>query len=194
MNEHLSFLCNWVSAPRRVAAITPSSRSLATLITRGVSLEDAPVIELGAGTGVFTRRLIERGIPQEKIALIESGENFARNLQQEFPATRVFCMDAARLGDIALFDGEDAGAVVSGLPLLSMPPLQVARIVRGAFARLRPGGAFYQFTYGPRCPIPQAILDRLGLRANYVGGTLANLPPAAVFRISCMSAHHQQAH
>jgi len=98
MNEQLSFLCNWVSAPRRVAAVAPSSKSLATLITKGISPDDAPVIELGAGTGVFTRQLIERGIPQEQLALVEFGSNFARGLREEFPATRVLCMDAARLG------------------------------------------------------------------------------------------------
>jgi hypothetical protein len=31
-----------------------------------------------------------------------------------------------------------------------------------------------------RCP----ILDRLGLRARRIGGTLCNLPPASVYRIS----------
>jgi len=184
MNEQLSFLRNWVSAPRRVAAIAPSGKALAALITSSVSPGDAPVIELGAGTGVFTRQLIERGVPEEQLALVEFGSSFARGLREAFPAARVLCMDAARLGDIALFGGEEAGAVVSGLPLLSMPPLQVARIVRAAFARLRPGGAFYQFTYGPRCPVPRAILERFGLQAHYIGGTLANLPPAAVFRIS----------
>lgn len=183
MNEQLSFLCNWVSAPRRVAAIAPSSQALAALITRGVSVHDAPVIELGAGTGVFTRQLIARGIPQEQLALVEFGSNFAHGLRAAFPATRVLCMDAARLGDIELFDGKEAGAVVSGLPLLSMPPLQVARILKAAFTHLRPGGAFYQFTYGPRCPVPRAILERFGLHARFVGGTLANLPPAAVFQI-----------
>lgn len=184
MNEQLSFLCNWISAPRRVAAIAPSGKALATLITRGISPKDAPVIELGAGTGVFTRQLIKNGIPQEQLALVEFGSNFARNLREQFPATKILCMDAARLGDVELFGGEQAGAVVSGLPLLSMPPLQVARILRSAFAHLRQDGAFYQFTYGPRCPVPRALLERFGLRAHYLGKALANVPPATVFRIS----------
>ena len=57
-------------------------------------------------------------------------------------------------------------------------------IVGGAFSLLRAGGAFYQFTYGPRCPVPRPILDRLGLEATRVGGTVRNLPPASVYRIS----------
>lgn len=46
-----------------------------------------------------------------------------------------------------------------------------------------PGGSFYQFTYGPRCPIPRALLDRLGLKATRIGRALLNAPPAAVYRI-----------
>jgi phospholipid N-methyltransferase len=75
--------------------------------------------------------------------------------------------------------------VVSGLPLLSMPPDQVAAIVQGVFERqLRAGGMFYQFTYGPRCPLPATLLDRLNLQARRVGSALLNLPPAAVYCIS----------
>lgn len=184
MNEQLSFLRSWVSAPRRVAAVAPSSRSLATLITREIGADDAPVLELGVGTGVFTQQLIARGIAQEQLTLIEFGADFARSLQAKFPSATVLCMDATRLADVELFGGNMAGAVVSGLPLLSMSPLQVARILKGAFTHLRQDGSFYQFTYGPRCPVPRATLDRFGLQARHAGRTLANLPPAAVYRIS----------
>ena len=64
-----------------------------------------------------------------------------------------------------------------------MPHTTVQAILIGAFACLRPDGAFYQFTYGPACPVPQAILQELGLQARRIGGTWANLPPAAVYRI-----------
>jgi phospholipid N-methyltransferase len=43
---------------------------------------------------------------------------------------------------------------------------------------------FYQFTYGPRCPLPPALLARLNLQARRVGSALLNLPPAAVYCIS----------
>jgi phosphatidylethanolamine/phosphatidyl-N-methylethanolamine N-methyltransferase len=66
-----------------------------------------------------------------------------------------------------------------------MPASQVAAIVQGVFERqLRSDGMFYQFTYGPRCPLPTALLKRLNLQAHRVGSALLNLPPAAVYRIS----------
>lgn len=132
---------------------------------------------------MFPRALLARGVAEENLALIEFGSAFAANLNADFPRARTLWMNAARLRDVELFDGMPAGAVISGLPLLSMAPRTVYSILEGAFAHLRANGAFYQFTYGPRCPVPRPLLDRLGLKATYLGGTFANVPPAAVYRI-----------
>jgi phospholipid N-methyltransferase len=107
-----------------------------------------------------------------------------RVLQFRFPNARVLWMDASQLGQHDLFPEAPVGAVISGLPLLSMSPRKVLSILTGAFSHVRPGGAFYQFTYGPRCPVPRPILDRLGLKATRIGGTVRNLPPASVYRIT----------
>ncbi|WP_240610051.1 class I SAM-dependent methyltransferase [Billgrantia endophytica] len=186
-NMHLAdtvgFFKAWLIDPRRVAAIVPSGRALASLITSEISARTGPVIELGPGTGVFTRALIERGVAQENLALIEYDATFAARLERRFERAHTVCMDAARLKKAELFEGMQAGAVISGLPLLSMPPRKVMAILDGVFARLRSDGALYQFTYGPNCPIPRALLDRLGLKALRIGHTFANVPPASVYRI-----------
>ncbi|MCV3207357.1 phospholipid methyltransferase [Mesorhizobium sp. YC-39] len=182
-SETLQFFRAWLSDPLRVAAVTPSGRALAALIVSEVSAETGPILELGPGTGVFTRALLARGVAEEKLALIEFGSEFAAKLNADFPRAKTLCMDAARLRSVELFDDTPAGAVISGLPLLSMPPRTVYSILEGAFAHLRTNGAFYQFTYGPRCPVSRPLLDRLGLKATYLGGTFANVPPAAVYRI-----------
>lgn len=181
--ETLSFFQAWLKNPLRVAAIAPSSRSLANLITSEISQDTGPVIELGPGTGAFTRALIARGVRQEDFALIEFGAEFAPALDFHYPRARTLRMDASRLRTVDLFDGRQAGAVVSGLPLLSIPPRKVIAILTGAFRKMRADGALYQFTYGPRCPVPHRLLDHFGLEATRIGGTLANLPPAAVYRI-----------
>lgn len=183
--DTLAFFRAWVSNPLQIAAIAPSSAALASLITSEISAESGPVLELGPGTGVFTRALLARGVRERDLTLIEHSANFAGLLRQRFPAARVHHMDAARLAAADhLFKDATVGGVVSGLPLLSMGTRRVMAIVAGAFDRLRPGGAFYQFTYGPNCPVPRRVLDRLGLKATRIGGTLCNVPPAAVYRIS----------
>jgi len=179
-----AFARDWAKYPDRVGAILPSSSALGRAITSEITPASAPVIELGAGTGVFTRALLEHGLREADLTLIETGDAFAQLLERRFPAARILRIDAAALPENRLFDSACAGAVVSGLPLLNMPPRKIVAIVSGAFAYLRPDGAFYQFTYGPRCPVPRRFLDRLGLRATCIAKVRFNVPPAAVYRIA----------
>lgn len=184
MLEHLAFLRSWVLDPWRVGAIAPSSQQLASLITAEITARHAPVIELGAGTGVFARRLVANGFPEDRLALVERDPRFADMLRERFPRATILEIDAADPAAMRPFGDVAAGAVISGLPLLWLPRRSVVRILRSAFARLRADGAFYQFTYGVRCPVPAAMLDRYGLRAQRIGNCLVNVPPASVYRIT----------
>lgn len=183
-HDLLSFFTAWMAAPGRVGAIAPSGAALAELITRDITADTGPVLELGPGTGAFTYQLLKRGVRQQDLTLIEYGSDFMRLLQLRFPGARVLWMDAARLASERLYDGASVGAVVSGLPLLNMSPRKVISIVSGAFSYMRPGAAFYQFTYGMRCPVRRPILDRLCLRATLVDRAIMNVPPAAVYRLT----------
>ncbi|MBR0687963.1 methyltransferase domain-containing protein [Bradyrhizobium manausense] len=180
--DFLQFFRSYISNPWQVSAIAPSGQSLARLMTQEIVPGRGPVIELGPGTGIFTKALIRRGVPERDLLLVEYGSDFVRLLQDRFPRARVLWMDARQLSQYERFKAP-ASAVVSGLPLLSMSPRKVIAILAGAFRHMQEGGTLYQFTYGPRCPVPRPILDRLGLKASLVGRTALNIPPASVYRI-----------
>ena len=182
--DALSFLLAWAAAPFRIGSVTPSSSSLAALMTRDIGPETGPVLELGPGTGPFTRALLARGVKEEDLTLIESGGDFAALLKRRFPGARIFEMDAVGLRHLPLFEGPVVGAAVSGLPFRLIPPRKTLAILEGVFANLRPDGALYQFTLGQRCPFDQPLLDRLDLEVSRVGRTLRNFPPATVYRIA----------
>jgi phospholipid N-methyltransferase len=182
--DRLLFISLWLRQPFRIAALSPSGQALAQLMTAAIKPEDGPVIELGAGTGVFTRALLARGVRERDLLLVEDNPEMADMLRRRFPAARVVTADAACLGDHYPFGDVRAGAVVSGLPLLSMPVHKVITILRAAFASLRDVGAFYQFTYGFGCPIQSGVLAHAGLSAERVGWVAANLPPATVYRFA----------
>jgi phospholipid N-methyltransferase len=177
------FARSWVSNPLQVGAISPSSRRLARLITSEITPASAPVLELGPGTGVFTRALLGRGLREDQLILVECDPRFARLLEREYPDAWVAHIDATRLRHINIVDGDPVGAVVSGLPLLSMSMRDRIEILKFAFRHLRPGGSYYQFTYGLRCPVPRPVLERMGLKAVRMGSTWLNAPPATVYRI-----------
>ena len=176
------FFRAWSRKPLRVASIVPSGRSLGRLITQELDGNCGPVIELGPGTGAFTRAIIARGVAEQNLVLVELGREFASMLSRRFPRATLIEEDAAELGSFGIRG--PVGAVVSGLPLLSMTTNQVEAIMSGAFKHLVSDGSFYQFTYGPRCPVPQKILRLLGLEAKLIGRALLNFPPASVYRIS----------
>lgn len=179
----LPFLRAWLSDPLRVAAIAPSGPALARAITAEITAASAPVIELGPGTGVFTKALLDAGVPADRLVAIEYGAEFAALLRRRFPEIRIVEGSAGALRGVELFGPGQAGAVISGLPILSMSPKLVLSILRTMFSELRPGGAMYQFTYGYRCPISDAIMARCGLKGTRISTVLVNAPPASVYRI-----------
>ena len=180
-----SYLRAWLSNPFKFGAVAPSGPALATLITSEITPESAPVIELGAGTGALTHAILDRGVPESELVLIEQRSDFADELKRRFPLASVHSVDAEQLDRLCyLFPERKAGAVISGLPFLTMPDTKVFNILASAFMLLRDDGAFYQFTYAPRCPISRSIMLRLGLRSQRMGGALLNIPPAGVYRIT----------
>jgi phospholipid N-methyltransferase len=183
MTDLLPFFRAWVTDPKMVSAISPSSPALARLITSEISAQSTPVLELGPGTGVFTRALLDRGVDERDLTLIEAGPEFSELLAMRFPRARILEMDACRLRRERLFGAGELAHAISGLPLLSMNPRKIMGILDGTFGYLREDGALYQFTYGPRCPIPAAILARLDLRATRIGTTVRNMPPSSVYKI-----------
>ncbi|MGH6882786.1 MAG: hypothetical protein ACREFM_17835, partial [Hypericibacter sp.] len=71
-SHHLTWLKIWIRNPMKLGAIVPSSRELALAMARLVPTDrKGPVVELGGGTGVITRGLIETGIAPEDLIVIE---------------------------------------------------------------------------------------------------------------------------
>lgn len=172
--------------PRRIGAVFPSGRPLARAMARaGVRFDsqgedDGYTVELGAGTGVVTRALLDAGIRPERLLVVELEPTLADFLRRRFPACRVIEGDARRLAD--LLPPEARGRVrqvVSSLPLRGMPAPVRDAIVDACFAVLPPDGPLIQYTYPPFSPLP---MQRLGLAGAKVERVFANLPPAAVWR------------
>jgi phosphatidylethanolamine/phosphatidyl-N-methylethanolamine N-methyltransferase len=179
--ETALFLTRWLKAPHRIGALAPSSRYLARAMARQVDLAPAaPVIELGGGTGSITRALLAAGLPPERLIVVERDEKLHQLLVERFPELRVLRGDAAHLVALLRPLGiKRVSAVVSSLPLLSMPKRLRHRIVEQSFALLGELGSLVQYTYGLASPLPA--------REFLVSGRVTarvwrNFPPASVWR------------
>ena len=183
--QHWLFFRQWVRAPLSTASVVPSSRFLAKKMISEVPKEAQQVIELGAGTGVFTQLLVARGAPLNHIMVVELNPAMAQALTSEFPAVHVINGDAVYLRAIVEqtpnFTLGQVDAVVSGLGFLNMPNSIVQSIVAAAFEVLAPGAPFVQFTYGPKSPIAVSIVRALQLKVRRASFTLRNFPPASVY-------------
>lgn len=179
----IAFVGRWLRHPRRTGAIIPSSRDLARVIAEGPERTDyTTVIELGAGTGIVTRALAERFGPQRVVAL-ELSPGLARQARKGNPGVKVVVGCATEIETILA--GYDCSrlAIVSCLPLLSMPALRRS-LLRTAADRMGVEGCFVQFTYAPWSPFPTQEYRELGLRAVRTGRAWRNVPPASVWRLT----------
>ncbi|HVU80406.1 MAG TPA: methyltransferase, partial [Rhodanobacteraceae bacterium] len=148
-----TFLRQWMRDPVKTASVTPSGRQLARLMVAQLVPGSSRVAELGAGTGVFTRALLDAGIAPSQLLVVEINPHLAEFLRERFPGVSISCADARHLDALAgehglLRDGK-LDAVISGLGMLSMSSQLRCDIMRAAFEALGDDGRFIQFTYGP---------------------------------------------
>jgi phospholipid N-methyltransferase len=180
-----TFLRQWLRDPVKMASVTPSGRQLARMMVDQLPGNSSRVVELGAGTGVFTRALLDAGIAPSQLLVVEINPDLAGFLRKRFPGVKVACADARHLDALAeehglVADGK-VDAVISGLGMLSMSSDLRCDILRAAFAALADDGRFIQFTYGPASPVRRREREALGLRVRRAGHALRNLPPANVY-------------
>lgn len=180
-----TFFRQWLKNPRAMASLAPSSRQLARRMVAQLPPGARRVIELGAGTGVFTRALLERGIAPDDLLVVELNTELAEWLRERFDRVRIVNGDARDLVELTRQSGFELGdgvdAVISGLGFLAMPrPIQQA-ILRAVFDVLGPDRPLIQFTYGPSSPLPRDLLAEMDLGVRRASMSWLNVPPATVY-------------
>ena len=180
VTDQIRFLKSLAERPRMTGAIAPSGPALARRMASHVNPdEDAPVIELGPGTGVVTKALIERGVKPSRIIAIEYSPDFCRLLAERFPGITVVRGDAYDLdGTLPKARTGTVAAVVSSLPLVARPLADRQALIKAGLARMAPGRPFIQFSYLVKGPV-EAIPGEFSAEAsNWIW---LNLPPARVW-------------
>ena len=178
LDDEVRFLRSWIEKPLHVGAVMPSSRLLARTMAQYVDVRsEGPVVELGPGTGAITNALIEHGVDQKRLVLVEYNPGFCALLRERYPQAKVVQGDAYKLRD-SLVLPTPAAAMVSGLPLVTKPMITRLRLIRDAFAALAPGAPFVQFTYSVVPPIPKSLP---GVSTEASERIWMNLPPARVW-------------
>ena len=180
LDDEVRFLRSWIEKPLHMGAVMPSSKLLARTMAQYVDVDSkGPVIELGPGTGAITNALIEQGVDQKRLVLVEYNPGFCALLRDRYPQAKVVQGDAYALrASLDKVLDAPASAVVSGLPLVTKPMLTRLKLIRDAFVALAPGAPFVQFTYSVAPPIPKSLP---GVSTEASERIWMNLPPARVW-------------
>ncbi len=174
------FFRRWMANPLQMGSIVPSSQSLCSRVVRHMHITPGQaVLELGAGTGVISRAMVNHGLPPEKLFVVEIVPEMATHLRQALPGANVIEGDARELADLIPqhWHGK-ISTVVCGIPLVLLPLAQQRRFI-DAIESVAPGVGFLHFSYCVTSPLPY---KKHALTAKREAWTPLNFPPASVWR------------
>lgn len=178
-HQNILFLNRFIKSPNTIGSIIPSSVFLARKMVREKELKNCrSVIEMGAGTGVFTRQLLETKPAHCKLYVFEKDPKLKELLLKKYPDLNMFG-EAAQVK--SLYEQgviEQPDLIVSGLPFAVFSKALRNKILSGIYEILPEGGKFITFQYSLN------LLKEL--RSLYSSVELdfepINIPPAFIYR------------
>jgi len=178
--QFITFLTEFIKHPKNIGAVSPSSKKLAKKIVEAICFKKAQcIVELGPGTGSFTKELMKRKAHTTKLILIENNTVFYNKLRQQYghePNVIIIYGSAENLGlYMKNLNIETIDYIVSGLPFTSLNPVVASRILQNVKECLEEG-EFITFQYSlVKKSFIQQFFDTITHEKVWI-----NLPPAYV--------------
>jgi phosphatidylethanolamine/phosphatidyl-N-methylethanolamine N-methyltransferase len=175
------FFRHWLRRPLGIGAILPSSDAVARAMASDVPFSrPGAVLELGGGTGVVTRGLIDAGCSPERLIVVEREPALADILRRRFAAARVIEGDACAIGALlAELSVTQLAAVVSSLPIKWFPLAKQRAVVESCLDLLGEDGMFLQLTNALVSPL---AMRSLGVDGTEVARVWSQFPPVQIWR------------
>jgi phosphatidylethanolamine/phosphatidyl-N-methylethanolamine N-methyltransferase len=179
-DDNIRFLRGVISTPKTVGAIMPTSarmaNRMASIIDTGSGL---PVLELGPGTGVITKAILEKGVKPQDLVSVEYSSDFVRHLRGKYPGVNFVNGDAFSLAEtLQDYRGQKFDCVISGIPLLNFPMHQRVKLIEDLLKLVPVGRPVVQFSYGPVSPI---VARPDSYTIKHFDFIMRNIPPAQIW-------------
>ncbi len=152
--QWLLFFRQFIRDFAHMGAVLPSSRYLGQAAAAYLARKTGParVLEVGAGTGAFTRQIVPLLSPGDRLEVVEINPQLMAYLQQRFRQDP--CFDAPGVEVRFINDdvrrvpvGEGYDFIIFSLPLTNFPPALVQEILDLMIQQLKPGGVFSYVKY-----------------------------------------------
>ncbi|MDP2625234.1 MAG: methyltransferase domain-containing protein [Candidatus Peregrinibacteria bacterium] len=187
----MRFLRQAIKNPKTTGAVIASSSFLAECIVEKAKLSSAKVVvELGVGTGAFTKKILE-GLEKDAQYLgIEINQDFVNIVRQEYPGATIIHDSAENLRTHLHENGhETCDRIISGIPWAAIEYELQESLLAEIYASLSEGGLFLTFAYWPinHMKNGKSFNQKLQKYFNSVERTAItlNLPPAFVYICQC---------
>ena len=182
MSSKREFFKAFFTSRKVTGSVVPSSRFLTKKMLETVDFKSARcIIELGPGTGVFTREILDQMSNECHLFVFELNEIFVNNLNESITDDRVhIILDSAEHMDYHLHKNgfQEVDYIISSLPLTTIPLEIREAILSASYNSLKKGGEFIQFQY--------SLHQKKNLRKLFkqvdVSYTPLNFPPAFIYR------------
>lgn len=137
------------------------------------------IVEYGAGTGVFTEKLLQKMHSNSILIIFEINDVFFEELNKINDSRLVIIKDSAEKIEyyLRLNNQKKADYIISSLPFAMIPEEIVDIILKNSYNSLSDKGKFIQFQYSFNCLSKlKAIYNKVKIKFTFL-----NLPPAFVF-------------
>jgi len=188
IHERIRFFRSFLANPRQVGAILPTSRrAVRDMLDMANFAQARCIVELGAGTGVYTEEIVGRLHPDARLLAFEVDPDLVATLDGRFedPRVQIINDSAENVGNY--LDGAKVDVIVSGLPFTSLPEPVKRNIFEQITRVLASNGVMVAIQYST---MVQRDLKRAFASVRRRFSPL-NVPPAFLFQ--CSAALPQEA-
>lgn len=143
------FIYRYLKHPKQTGALCSSSQKLADVITSNINLEQAQnIVEIGAGTGSFTKQILKRKRQDAKFLAIEIDEKMAEKLRSKFPNLDIEISNASDLKMILeKRNMQNVETIISGIPWALLKANEQEKLLSIIYENLNKDGFFATFAY-----------------------------------------------
>lgn len=183
-----NFIKQFLLNPKETGAIAKSSEELADLITGSINLKNVKVIvELGPGTGIFTKKILEKKSKKSIFFALETNHSFVSETKRNCPDAIIHQDSAVNIKKYLIkHNVRSCDCIISGLPWVSFDNKLQQELMGSIVSCLDKGGEFATFAYLQGLILPAGKRFKNILEDNFSQVTRSrivwkNIPPAFVY-------------
>ncbi|MDR3589181.1 MAG: methyltransferase [Negativicutes bacterium] len=148
LSTRIEFLHKFMQSPRKIGSITPSSAFLTREMLSKLPWDNIEtIIELGAGTGVFTDFIAENKKASCQVLVVEEDDDLRKALHSMYPMFHYGAKAEKLDWLVRRYNLPQADCIISGLPFAAFSELLRNTIIGAVDRCLKPEGAFVAFQY-----------------------------------------------